>query len=252
MKFMRKVFVYNDAKSNKFWTIHVEGKILTVIFGKADTAGRTNIKEFSTAEEAEKEAVKLIKEKLGKGYREASDIEPNASSIGVAEFWNLIERAKKKAFGDIDEQIEILTEILSERPVEDIIEFGRILDYYSALSYTSDLWAAAYIIQSGCSDDMFDYFRAWLIAQGREVFENAMENPESLAKIISIENAEEIEAESFLYAAQDAYERKTGESFDEFLDRQGFVNLPEIDIDWEEDDDSLKKGFPKLYEKFSN
>src|SRR5687767_3133093 len=117
---MRKVFVYNDAKSNKFWTIHVKGKILTAIFGKADTAGRTNIKEFSTAEEAEKEAVKLIKEKLGKGYREASDIEPNASSIGVAEFWNLIERAKKKAFGDIDEQIEILTEILSERPVEDI------------------------------------------------------------------------------------------------------------------------------------
>lgn len=249
---MRKVFVYKDAKSNKFWTIHIEGKILTVIFGKANTAGRTNVKEFSTAEEAEKEAVKLVKEKIGKGYRETSDIEPNPSGIGVAEFWNLIERAKRKAFGDIDEQIEILTEVLSERPVEDIIEFGRILNYYCALSYTSDLWAAAYIIQGGCSDDMFDYFRAWLIAQGRSVFENAMENPESLAKIISVENAEEIEGESFLYVAQDAYQRKTGGGFDEFFDRQGVINLPEIDLDWEEDDDSLKKKFPKLYEKFSN
>jgi hypothetical protein len=149
-------------------------------------------------------------------------------------------------------QIEILTEFLTERPAEDIIEFDRILRYYHALSYTSDLWAAAYIIQGGCSDDMFDYFRAWLIAQGKEIFENAMANPESLEKIISTENAEEVEAEDFLYIAQNAYERKTGSDMDKSLNEKDFVKFPEINFDWSEEDDSLKKKFPKLYEKFFN
>lgn len=34
--------------------------------------------------------------------------------------------------------------------------------------YRRDLWAAAYIIGGGCSDDSFIDFRAGLIAQGHE------------------------------------------------------------------------------------
>ncbi len=247
---MKKNFIYKDEKSDKFWTIHVEGKTLTVIFGKTNTAGRTNVKEFVNDEDAYREAERLINEKTRKGYMETFDFESNLSSLGITEFWNLIERAKRKASSDVDEQTEILTEILAERPVEDIIEFGRILEYYHALSYTSDLWAAAYIIQGGCSDDGFDYFRAWLITRGKEIFDNAIANPEFLTKIISVENVEEVDAESFLYVAQDAYERKTSGNMDEFLNRQGFVNFPKMDFDWEEEEDSLKQKFPKLYKKF--
>lgn len=247
---MKRNFIYKDDKSDKFWTIHLEEKTLTVIFGKINTAGRTNIKEFPTADEAQKESEKLIKEKTRKGYLETFDIEFNTSSIRVPEFWNLIERAKHKAFRDVEEQAEILIEILSERPLEDIIEFGRIFEYFHALSYKSDLWAAAYIIQGGCSDDMFDYFRAWLIAQGKDVFENAMENPETLTRVISVEEAEEIDAECILYVADEAYQRKTGNNMEEFLDLQGFVKFPELEFDWNEEDDSLKKKFPRLYKKF--
>lgn len=248
---MKRNFIYNDEKSDKFWTIHLEETTLTVIFGKSNTAGRTNVKEFPTVEEAQKEAEKLIQEKTRKGYLEAFDVESKASSFGVTEFWNLIERAKRKASGDIEEQAEILKEILAERPVEDIVEFGRILEYFHSLSYTSDLWAAAYIIQGGCSDDMFDYFRAWLIAQGKDIFEKAMKNPETLTKIISVEEAEEIYGESMLYVADEAYERKTGNDAGKFLDLQGFVKFPELEFDWNEEDDSLKMKFPKLYKKFS-
>ncbi len=248
---MKRNFIHKDDKSDKFWTIHLEERTLTVIFGKSNTVGRTNVKEFSTAEEAQKESEKLIKEKTRKGYMEAIDIEPRASSIGVTEFWNLIERAKHKAFGDIEEQSEILKEILAERPLEDIVEFGKIFKHFHALSYTSDLWAAAYIIQGGCSDDMFDYFRAWLIAQGKNVFENVIENPETLAKIIPVEEGEEIDGECMLSVADEAYERKTGNDMEKFLNLQGFVNFPKIEFDWEEDDGSLKKKFPKLYKKFT-
>ena len=36
-------------------------------------------------------------------------------------------------------------------------------------SYRWDLWGAAYLANGGCSDDGFDYFRGWLIGQGRKV-----------------------------------------------------------------------------------
>lgn len=245
---MRRAFIYKDEKSDKFWTIHVEETVLTVIFGKTGTAGRTNVKEFSNNEDAQNEAEKLIKEKTRKGYIEAVEISDNQNDFGIKEFWNLIERAKSKSFGDIEEQCEILIEILSERPSEDIIEFAKIFQRLHTSSYTSDLWAAAYIIQGGCSDDMFDYFRGWLIAQGKNVFENAMENPETLTSRISLEEAQEIDGEQMLYVADEAYRQKTGNDMKNITDSAKF---PEIEFDWDEDDDSLEKKFPKLYKKFS-
>jgi predicted DNA-binding WGR domain protein len=245
---MKKSLIYKDEKSDKFWTVQVSGKVLTVIFGKTGTAGRTNIKEFETAELARKEADKLIKEKVKKGYMELIGAEPKSSNIGLTEFWNLIERAKKKSAGDVEEQAQILNEILTERPIEDIVEFGKIFDYLMAVSYRSDLWAAAYIIQGGCSDDMFDYFRAWVISQGKEAFEATLENPETLAKIINPEDVEEVDGECMLYIAQEAYENKTGGNMNEFFELEGHVNFPEIELDWKEND--LEKMFPKLCQKY--
>ena len=45
------------------------------------------------------------------------------------------------------------------------------------------LRAAASLILGGCSDDGFEYFRGWLIAQGREVFERSVADPDSLADL---------------------------------------------------------------------
>ena len=39
-----------------------------------------------------------------------------------------------------------------------------------ARSYDWNLWGAAYLMKGGCSDDAFDYFRGWLVAQGRRVW----------------------------------------------------------------------------------
>jgi hypothetical protein len=48
-------------------------------------------------------------------------------------------------------------------------------------SYLGSLWAAAYRINGDCSDDGFDYFRDWLITQGRDMFEAAVADPDALA-----------------------------------------------------------------------
>ena len=63
-------FTYSDAKSHKFWNIDVTGNSFTVTYGKIGSAGQTQTKTFPTAEKAQAEAEKLIKEKVGKGYVE--------------------------------------------------------------------------------------------------------------------------------------------------------------------------------------
>ena len=52
-----------------------------------------------------------------------------------------------------------------------------------AEAYHWDLWGAAYLINGGCSDDGFEYFRRWLVLQGRDVFQAAVSNPDTLAEV---------------------------------------------------------------------
>ena len=54
-------------------------------------------------------------------------------------------------------------------------------DYFHAKSYNQALWAVAYTVLGGFSDDGFDYFRFWLVSRGMDVFTAAMQNPDSLA-----------------------------------------------------------------------
>lgn len=36
----------------------------------------------------------------------------------------------------------------------------------------------------GCSDDTFDYFRGWLLYQGKETYEACIEDPERLIPVL--------------------------------------------------------------------
>ena len=60
-----------------------------------------------------------------------------------------------------------------------------------------------------------------------------------------------MECEDILSAAGNAYHAKTGKDYGAFLDMNPSRPYPEIFIDWQEDDDSLKNKFPKLWKKFS-
>jgi hypothetical protein len=156
-------------------------------------------------------------------------------------FWKLIEEAKQRSGGDLDQQVTLLTHALTTLEVPDIVAFDARFDHFMALSYTRELWAAAYIINGGCSNDCFDYFRGWLIAQGEAVFHNALHDPETLLDIVE---PEEVELESMLYVAQEAYERKT---------RQAMP--PGERVIWQLNDDlwdeEMKYAmYPKLAEKF--
>jgi predicted DNA-binding WGR domain protein len=79
---MKRELVYMDAKSSKFWNIELAGSSFNVTYGRIGTDGQTQTKSFSSEEAARKEADKLIKEKLGKGYVDAAGSGASASSAG--------------------------------------------------------------------------------------------------------------------------------------------------------------------------
>jgi hypothetical protein len=83
-----------------------------------------------------------------------------------AQFWKLIEEARQEADGECDTQAEILIQKLLAYKPEELIAFDDIMFDLRIKAYRGDLWGAAYLINGGCSDDGFEYFRCWLIGQG--------------------------------------------------------------------------------------
>lgn len=67
---MQRTFIYTDDKSNKFWTIEIEGSSYTVTYGKVGTAGQIQTKNFADGAASQKAVDKLIAEKVKKGYIE--------------------------------------------------------------------------------------------------------------------------------------------------------------------------------------
>ncbi|KZX11153.1 DUF4240 domain-containing protein [Methanobrevibacter filiformis] len=148
--------------------------------------------------------------------------------MGKDEFWFLIQTAYSEANWETDKQMEILIGKLSQYEVEEILKFGAIHDLYADESYKSKLWAAAYIMNGGCSGDCFDYFRGWLISQGEIQFLNALENPDSIAELDIPEDTEYFENEAMLSVALQAFMKNTGtDDINSYFEKSGKYNLPE-------------------------
>jgi Protein of unknown function (DUF4240) len=167
-------------------------------------------------------------------------------------FWALIEDARGQVVdpADGDAIVSRASDMLSARPAEEIVAAQQVLWDLMAASYRNPLWAAAYLINGGCSDDGFDYFRGWLILQGREVFARVVADPDNLSELPVIRAAaadgDEIECEDALSIAWDAYQTVTGA---EFPDDAFTIDYPELDPDWDFDFDDhaeLERRLPRL------
>ena len=182
-------------------------------------------------------------------------------------FWELIQSSYEEANGETDKQMELLINNLAQYSQEDILRFGEIYNIYANESYKEKLWAAAYVMNGGCSDDCFDYFRGWLISRGKEAYLNAMLNPDSIIDLDLLEEEDYFENEEMLSVALRAFNINIGtEDYNVYFERISDFELePEetfgivdeisfgedIDADWDEDDEeSLENLIPRLYEKY--
>jgi hypothetical protein len=167
-------------------------------------------------------------------------------------FWTLIATARAEVPDPADCRAvaAAASSLLASRPPAEIVAAQQVLWDLLASSYQNPLWAAAYLINGGCSDDGFDYFRGWLLLQGREVFEAAVADPDSLAALPAVvsaaESGMEFECEAALAIPWNAHLTATGMK----LPEDAFtIRYPALDPDWDfEFDDSaeLAARLPRL------
>ncbi|MFG2632268.1 DUF4240 domain-containing protein [Streptomyces sp. NPDC048473] len=172
--------------------------------------------------------------------------------MDTTDFWNVIDDARARVTDPADAEavVERASALLAARPRDEIVAAQQLLWDLMAASYRAPLWAAAYTINGGCSDDGFDYFRGWLIAQGREVFERVVADPDTLAELPVIGAAApeglEMECEAMLGIAWDAHRAATGE---DMPDDSFTIDYPDLDPEWDFDFDDAERvalRLPKL------
>ncbi len=131
--------------------------------------------------------------------------------MNIDEFWQLIDKTRIESGDNPTQQARLLEDALAKMPVEEIIEFQNIRNLLQNQAFQKSLQNAAHIIGEGCGEDGFMDFRTWLIGQGRELFEKAIQNPETLADAVSLDERHDTQAEDLLYVANVAHQRKTGD-----------------------------------------
>jgi hypothetical protein len=102
------------------------------------------------------------------------------------------------------------------------------------------------VVEDGCSEDCFRDFRSYLISLGREPYEAALRDPDSLAPVV--QDAEQGDWENADSVAGDAYESATGEEIP--VDDSDLSGTPR-GKPWDDDnEDGLVQRYPQLAAKF--
>ena len=133
-------------------------------------------------------------------------------------FWNLIRNAGTHG-PDSANFLAQLEAKLFDLPIEDMLDFLAWLRTFLDRANDRRLIIAGSIIRgvigSGglIGDDGFLYFRTWLIAQGREAFQSALVNPDSLAELRWFDECSVSSLtymEKLLYVANKPFIQKSG------------------------------------------
>jgi hypothetical protein len=126
-------------------------------------------------------------------------------------FWALIESFDWSRTGDDEAVVGPAVSTLSALPVEEIQAFDEILarslHALDTEAHARNIGEHAYTGPGdGFSVDWFLYSRCVVVANGRTYYETVLSDPSAMPQ--------DMEFESLLYVAREAFERKTGEEYD--------------------------------------
>ncbi|MET4923173.1 DUF4240 domain-containing protein [Streptomyces sp. PSRA5] len=177
--------------------------------------------------------------------------------MNTEDFWRLVESAR----GDGGPFAGALVDRLAAGSKSEILEFQQRFEELCGAVYRWDVWAAAYLIGGGCSDDSFMDFRAGLIGLGRDWYERAALAPDSLAghpaviRGVGSHGDQVVFDELVLYAAARAFERLTGgdgdafhEAWEQYRASHGVEEIPDdMGEDFDFDDaEGMRRRLPRL------
>ena len=172
------------------------------------------------------------------------------------EFWELVDSARAWSKSGA-ELTRVFSDALLDKSSDEILYVYAWMSAYRSALAREDLWAAAYTVRGGCSDDSFDYFRSWLISLGEAAVLAVVHEPEALIELVGDGYRGECTNELFGAAPSGAYETVTGELLP-------WEDAPDVRIpgaaDWPPDripaglewsDEFLAKTYPVLHAKFA-
>jgi predicted DNA-binding WGR domain protein len=230
---MKREFVCQDDRSNKFWTIEVAGNVVVTTNGRIGARPRETRKEFADPETANREAEKLIAAKLRGGYVEGAVADapeyekPDWASMEMSDpvFWRIIGLFDWKKTGDDDEVLKPAVMALSQMTVEQIERFEDVL---AEKLFSLDTEAHARNIGEDSysgddkffSVDLFLYARCVVVANGESYYANVLSHPADMPK--------DMEFECLLNLAGSAYQKKTGKELEHSapVSYETFSNAP--------------------------
>lgn len=127
------------------------------------------------------------------------------------EFWNIMSMFEWEYTGDDEKVLKKAINYLNKKSNDDIYRFYEILSKLlydlDGIEYAKNIGESSYIDENTYfSPDEFLYSRCVAVASGMRVYYKILENPTQMI--------EDIEFESLLYIAQEAYEMKNDEEFD--------------------------------------
>ncbi len=176
--------------------------------------------------------------------------------MNAGEFWELIDKSIEESRGDKQGKIAFIRSSLIKMEEQHIYDFEELLRRKLIECDDFKIVAAAKIIDGYVSDDSYLYFRCWLIGKGKESFNEALRNSDTIA--FHIGDEESCGFEELLYVATEAYSTKTGKEEDETFPRDvcigkgldyDFGAPPTKGDNWTEDE--LPMMFPNLWKLFN-
>lgn len=173
--------------------------------------------------------------------------------VDIERFWGLIDQARTDVDGDIGEDgtglAKALTARLAVLGAPEIAAFAVEFRRLRAAADRWDVWGAAYLIGGGCDEGGFLDFRSGLVGAGRQWYEAALADPDSLAGHPSVVEAVDWDDDSAIfaelvgYAADEAFRESVGAD----LVLAETPVTPTAGERWDfDDDDEMRRRLPRL------
>ena len=181
-----------------------------------------------------------------------------AREIDKDTFWQMIDESREMCGKFSKKMAGILQKKLESCSLDNAKKFCGIYNLYHKAADRDGIADIANTMNNGMlTDDGFIDFRAWLIAQGKETYMQAMKSPEILAEKSENSLGGYYFFETFGYVGMNAVEKMTGDY------KQAFEELPENEkqdildeIEYGEytsgkmTPEGIEEAFPKFAEKY--
>jgi Protein of unknown function (DUF4240) len=154
-------------------------------------------------------------------------------------------------------QVELLAARLDDLPLSEVVGFHRVVEEVEAKSFRVELWGAALVIHRmgpvddfWCSEDTLFGFREWLTEQGRQVYEAAIADPDSLADNPELDDSLPW-GKGCWGVAMTVYEQRTGEELPGLEGWSGeLIGGEEALHSLWGDPEGLRRCYPRLWARF--